>query len=64
MAEVKFRDGPRDVPAHVEQMLIGVPVHRLTYEQAMHAANNKLLSDHLERVHAGVLKDHFRRGGA
>lgn len=64
MAEIKFRDGPRDVPPHVEAMLTGIPVHKLTYEQAMHAANNKMLSDHLERAQAAALKDHFRRGGA
>jgi len=59
-----FRDGPREVPPHVEAMLTGIPVHKLTYEQAKAAANNKMLTDHLERAHAGVLKDHFRRGGA
>lgn len=64
MAEIQFRDGPREVPPHVEVLLTSVPVHKLTYEQAMKQANDKLLIDHLERAHAGVLKDHFRRGGA
>lgn len=63
MAEVKFRDGPRVVPDHVEVLLAGIPCDRLTYEQAMRAANNKLMTDHLERVHSKMITDHFRRGG-
>lgn len=64
MAEVMFRDGPREVPPHVEALLSSIPVHKLTYEQALKEANNKLMTDHLARIQAGVLKEHFRRGGA
>ena len=45
MPTLKFRDGERSVPDHVAAMLRDVETFRLTYEQAMKAANEQLINE-------------------
>lgn len=42
-----FRDGPRQVPAHVRDLLRGIPTETLTYAEAMNAMNASMLTRHL-----------------
>jgi hypothetical protein len=60
--EVEFRDGPRNVPAHLADMMIGLKTHTLTYEEAVEKANWKLASDHVEHAVDGIIQSHFRGG--
>ena len=62
MPEIKFRDGPRNVPPHVEELLANIDTYKLTYAEAMRQMNNRLMVDHLERAHTKFVADHFRSG--
>ncbi len=49
-----FRDGARQVPPHVAEMLRGIPTETLTWEDAMNAANSAALSRHLKTLLPGL----------
>jgi hypothetical protein len=61
--EVEFRDGKRDIPDHLADMMIELPTHTLTYEQAVEKANWKLANDHINRAYDGIVQAHFRNQG-
>lgn len=63
MAQLVFRDGPRDVPEHVEGMLKGIEIHKLTYDEAVKAANFKMENEFLAKSYNKMITDHFRHGG-
>ncbi len=60
MAELEFRDGNREVPEHVELILKGIETYRMTYDEAIAAANRRLASDHVEQAFGKIKADHFR----
>ena len=60
MKEMEFRDGQRVVPDHVEAMLSGIDTHTMTYEEAIRAAERKMLSDHVGRAQQSLIDAHFR----
>jgi|WetSurMetagenome_2_1015567.scaffolds.fasta_scaffold01762_11 hypothetical protein len=60
MREIEFRDGARSVPDHVADMMDQIQTYTLTYDQAVKAMNNKLLSDRLADVQDRIVKEHFR----
>ena len=59
---LRFRDGERSVPDYLANMMSGIPTHRMTYEDAIDAANKKVSSDYLNAKQDDVLAAHFRRG--
>ena len=61
MPEVAFRDGPRNVVDHVAEMLKTIETHKLTYDQAMAAANNRLLQHEIDRRASDLIREHFRQ---
>lgn len=60
MQEVEFRDGRRMVPDHIEAMLEGIETYRMTYKDAIKAANQKMLGDRVYKAQQGLIRDHFR----
>jgi phage terminase Nu1 subunit (DNA packaging protein) len=58
--ELEFRDGKRDVPDYLVVMMYGIETHRLTYDQAVDAANKKAESDLLNAQQDKVLAAHFK----
>lgn len=58
--ELEFRDGKRPVPDYLVVMMSGIETHRLTYEQAVEAANRKTEADYLNAQQDKVLAAHFR----
>lgn len=58
-----FRDGPREVPEHVEAMLRGLEVYRMTYQEAIAAANHRAEAAVVSKVMAKTISDHFRGSG-
>jgi hypothetical protein len=58
--EVEFRDGKRWLPAYLADMMSGLETHRLTYEQAVAAANQKAFSDHVNAKADAFVAAHFR----
>lgn len=60
---VEFRDGIRDIPDHVANLMQGLDTHRLTYEEAMEKANSGILRRHLRKVEDEVIRNHSRTWG-
>lgn len=58
--EMVFRDERRDVPDYLAVMMKGIETHRLTYEQAIDAANKKAEADLLNAKQDEVLAAHFK----
>lgn len=50
-----FRDGPQEVPAHVQAMLEGIPYEQMTWEEAVAAMNQKRLNDYMGSMMKGML---------
>lgn len=59
-AEYEFRDGKRLVPDYIGVLLTGIETHRLTYEEAIDAANKKVETDFLNAQQDRILAAHFR----
>lgn len=63
MQTVEFRDGERDVPDHVAELLRGHSVYAMTYEQAIRYAERVLERNELNRQMNRVIDEHFKRTG-
>lgn len=59
--QLEFRDGIREVPDHLADMMRGLDTYRMTYEEAQIAANQRLVRDRLNQAGEKVIADHFRR---
>jgi hypothetical protein len=59
MARVDFRDGPREVPEHLAELMEPLDTYKLTYDEAVKAANDKLLADHLDKTLSKMVSQHF-----
>ena len=59
MAERKFRDGKREIPDYMHDMMQGLETHKLTYKQALVEMNSKALKDHLNTTVDRVVMRHF-----
>lgn len=58
--EIEFRDGRRLVPDYLGVLMTGLQTHRMTFEEAVDAANRRMESDHLNAKRDQVLAAHFR----
>lgn len=59
MSTLRFRDGERDLPDSISARMAGIDVRRLTYAEALAAANRKEMSDYLNREQQRVVRDHM-----
>jgi len=59
MKDIEFRDGWRTVPDHVEVMVIGLDTYKMTYEEAIKAAEKRLLDEHMYKAQQELLRSHF-----
>lgn len=57
--ELPFRDGTRQVPEHLASMMSGLDTITLTYEQAVIAANNRIVGDALGKAQGDLIREHF-----
>jgi hypothetical protein len=62
MAELRFRDGERVVPDYMEDLMTGLPLHKLTYSQAVAAMNQQNVVKIVDRQMDRVLEGHFQKG--
>ena len=60
---VVFRDGEREVPDHLAELMGGLNTISMTYEQAVKEADTTLIRRHLDTVQDGVIREHFSRWG-
>lgn len=61
MAEVEFRDGKREIPDHLADLMVGMDTYKLTYAQAENEANQKLARDVLWKFQQQTIDAHFKR---
>lgn len=59
MARVQFRDGARELPEHLAELMAAIDTYKLTYDDAVAEANRKLMSDHLDKTLRKVVSQHF-----
>jgi hypothetical protein len=57
--EVEFRDGKREVPDYLAELMHGIETHRLTYDEAVEQANEQLTRTHLNRVMDQTIGGHL-----
>lgn len=58
--EVEFRDGVRLVPEYLAAIMGRLETHRMTYAEAVTAANRQMEADHLNKVEADFIAAHFK----
>ena len=63
MAQLEFRDGVREVPDHLADLMKGLDTYQMTFEQAQVAANNSLVRDRLNNIQSKVVAEHLKRWG-
>ena len=63
MAEVEFRDGKKDIPDHLAEMMKGLPTHQMTLAEATNAANNSLVGERFNRARQNLITEHFKNFG-
>lgn len=61
--EVEFRDGTRDIPSYMADLMAGLETYMLTYDQAVRIINRKLAADHANTAMNKVIREHFRQWG-
>ena len=63
MAEIEFRDGPREIPDHLAEMMYGIDTFTMTMDEAIQAANKLAERRVVDRAMDGLLKNHFSGEG-
>ncbi len=58
--ELEFRDGKRFVPEYLAALMADLETHRMTYTEAVAAANRKTEADWLNAQRESLLVAHFR----
>lgn len=59
MGEVKFRGGKRVVPDYMEQLMAGIPTHKMTYDEAVVAMNAKMERGVIDQSFDKIVARHF-----
>jgi hypothetical protein len=62
MAEVEFRDGIREIPDYMADMMSGIETFKMTYEEAIKAANAAVERRFIDNAVTSRLREHFGRG--
>lgn len=60
---VEFRDGARNVPDYLGDLMRGLETIKLTYAQAVIEANKSLVRRELEKEQSRVITEHFQKWG-
>lgn len=63
MTQLEFRDGTREVPDHLADMMTGLQTFTLTFEEAQTEANKRLTRDRLNQIGDKVVSDHLKKFG-
>ena len=60
MAKLDFRDGPREVPDHIRDLMAGIDTETLTYDQAIARMNQNLEKGVIDRAADAIVRQHGR----
>lgn len=58
--QIEFRDGIREVPDHLGELMRGLPTYDLTYEEARQKANWKMVADIANKVQQDLARKTLR----
>jgi hypothetical protein len=59
--EVEFRDGVHEIPAYLADMMVGLPTHTMTVEEAIAKANAAAVERHMYKAYDQLIDSHFGR---
>jgi len=59
VAQRKFRDGTREIPDYMHDMMQGLETHKMTYAEALIEMNKKPLRNFLNRTVERTVSRHF-----
>lgn len=59
--EKTFRDGKREVPEHLAEMMAGMETFRLNFADAIDEANRRQMGEYLSKAQHDVLRTHFEK---
>jgi len=65
MQKLLFRDGEREVPDHLADLMESFETRAMTYDQAVERANWKMTNDYLNKAQSSIVQGHLteHRGG-
>ncbi len=58
----KFRDGKREIPDYMDDLMTGLKTEKMTFEEAIKAMNREMVMGHVDRVVDRQIANHFRGG--
>lgn len=61
--KLEFRDGDHEIPDYLADLMAGMDTYRLTVEEAIKEANDRMLKRHLEKAFDEVIDSHMRNAG-
>ena len=59
--ELEFRDGKRQVPDHLGEMMRGLETWKMTLAEAIEEANRRMERRQLQSAYDEIVRDHFNR---
>lgn len=57
--DVEFRDGIFPIPCYLADVMLALPTHTMTKQEAVAEANALMERRHIEAAYDGVLRNHF-----
>lgn len=63
MPKLEFRDGEREVPDYLADMMVGIETYKLTVDEAIREANRQAENRHLQKAFDDVIAQHIRNAG-
>ena len=61
MAEVEFRDGPREVPDYLVALMADLPTYKMTFKEAVAATNYSLVRWRVSSFRDDLIVQHMRK---
>ena len=61
LVELEFRDGKRWVPFYLANEMADLETYRMTYDEAIKAANSGMVQRHVDNKLDSVIDAHFKR---
>lgn len=58
---IEFRDGFREIPDHLAELMKGLPTYDMTYEEARDKANWRMAADFANKAQRDVVREALRR---
>ena len=59
--KLRFRTGEREVPDQLAARMNGIDVRRMTFEEAIEAANKKEFADYVNKEQQAIIRDHLSK---